>query len=66
MARDILGEYGPDSRQPQASRADCGGVEMKDVKPLPYSPPKGPTGHMQSSPGLHGTNHGNAGSQGKR
>lgn len=63
MAKDILSSYGPDSSQPQAPRSTCGGVEMKDVKPLPYSPPKGPTSQMHSGPGLHGTNHGKSGSQ---
>lgn len=29
-----------------------------NVKPLPYSPPKGPTDQMRSGPGLHGDNHG--------
>lgn len=55
MAKPIIG--GPDTPKPQAPRSSCGGVEMKDVKPLPYSPPKGPTPHMQASPGLHGTVH---------
>ncbi len=35
-------------------------------KPLPYSPPKGPSNINDSkSPGLHGTNHGNCVDQGK-
>lgn len=34
-------------------------------KPLPYEPPKGPTGQMQQGPGLGGTNHGKCGTQGK-
>jgi len=63
MARDILSEYGRDSSQPQVARSTCGGVEK--AKPLPYSPPKGPSNQMQQGPGLHGTNHGNSGSQGK-
>lgn len=61
---EILKHYGKDSAQPQAARADCGGVES--VKPLKYDPPKGPTGQMKEGPGLHGTNHGNSGSQGRR
>lgn len=28
-----------------------------NVKPLPYSPPQGPTELMRSGPGLHGDNH---------
>ena len=63
MARDILSEYGPESPMDQKPRATSGGTECK---PLPYDPPKGPTPHMQQSPGLHGTNHGNCGTQGKR
>lgn len=65
MAKDILGYYGPDSRQPQVASSTCGGV--KEAKPLPYSPPVGPSNVGDpKSPGLHGTNHGNCGSQGKR
>ncbi len=37
-----------------------------EPKPMPYDPPKGPTGQMQQGPGLHGTNHGPCGTQGKR
>lgn len=29
-----------------------------NVKPLPYSPPKGPLGQMHQGPGLGGDNHG--------
>lgn len=61
MARDILSEFGPESTS--GSRATNGG--QCDPKDLPYSQPKGPTGQMQQGPGLHGTNHGNAGTQGK-
>lgn len=64
MARDILSEYGNDSGAGQKPRATSGGC--CDPKPIPYSPPKGPTGQMQESPGLHGTNHGMCGTQGKR
>ena len=66
MARDILGEYGRDSHQPQAPRASNGGeMPVRDV--MGYSPPKGPTNIMDpKSPGLHGHNCGNAGTQGAR
>ncbi len=65
MARDILGEFGPDSSQPQAARATSGGVTM--AKPLPYSPPVGPSNINDSqTPGLHGDNCGSCGTQGKR
>lgn len=65
MSRDILSEYGPESHQPQAARATCGGV--KEAKPTSYSPPQGPTSiNSPQRPGIGGTNHGNCGSQGKR
>lgn len=35
------------------------------VKPIPYSPPKGPTSQTHQGPGLGGTNHGNCGTQQK-
>jgi len=64
---DILRQYGRDTSQPQASGVSCGGVlpgETKDVNN--YKPPVGPKGIGDSkSPGLHGTNHGNAGTQGR-
>lgn len=60
MARDILGGFGRNSSQPQASSVSCGGVlpgETKDVRN--YREPQGPKGIMASqSPGLGGTNHG--------
>jgi len=66
MARDILGEYGKDASKPQAARATCGGV----IEPKPisnYKPPVGPTNINDGrSAGLHGTNHGNCGTQGRR
>jgi len=62
MAKDILSHYGRDSTNPQSPRATCGGV--KEAKPLPYSPPKGPTNQMRQGPGLGGTVH-PKGSQGK-
>lgn len=65
--RGILSEYGPDTSKPQRASAECGGVLPKDVKPIPYSPPQGPKNIGDpKSPGLHGTNHGNAGTQGRR
>lgn len=64
MARPILSEYGPDSRQPQAARATRGGVlEARDV--MGYATPQGPTNIGDAkSPGLHGHNCGNCGTQG--
>lgn len=64
MARDILSEYGKDASRPQAPRATGGG--QMPVKPIPYSPPVGPSNIGDpKSPGIHGTNHGNCGSQRK-
>lgn len=60
---DILNDYGP-NRTESGNRASSGG-EMK-AKELPYSPPVGPKGQMHNSVGLGGTNHGTAGTQGKR
>lgn len=62
--RDILSEFGPDSISPQRPSATSGGVTQ--AKELPYDPPKGPSNQMQQGPGLHGTNHGCCGTQGKR
>lgn len=60
MAREILGGFGPDSSQPQASPVGCGGVlpgETKDV--MNYQAPYGPKNIMDAkSPGLHGKNQG--------
>jgi hypothetical protein len=62
MARDILGEYGPDSPSHQKARPTNGG--HMEPKELPYSPPVGPSNIGDpKSPGLHGTNHGNCGTQ---
>jgi hypothetical protein len=37
-----------------------------EVKPIDYSPPQGPKNiNDPKSPGLHGTNHGPCGTQGK-
>jgi len=59
MARDILGEYGRDTSQPQVARASNGGqMTPKDV--MNYKPPQGPRNIMDpKSPGLHGRNDGN-------
>lgn len=61
MADDILSEYGPESSS--GGRATNGG--QCDPKPIPYSPPKGPTEQMRDRPGLGGTNHGPTGTQGR-
>lgn len=64
MARDILGEFGPNSPAPQAPRATNGG--HMPVRPIPYSPPVGPTTFSHEGPGLaNHTNHGCQGTQGK-
>ncbi len=60
--RDILSEYGPDSPANQQPRARGGG--QMPVTPCSYSPPKGPSNiNDPESPGIHGTNHGNCGTQ---
>lgn len=56
MARDILGEYGPNKTIHRAARASSGGVTQ--AKPLPYCPPQGPTSQSHVGPGLGGSNHG--------
>lgn len=62
---DILSEFGSDSNTSQSTRATNGGKQ--DVKPIPYSPPIGPSNINDSqSPGLHGDNCGNCGTQGRR
>lgn len=68
MNKDILSEYGPNSNQEAShsqggKRASNGGQMMP--KPIPYSPPKGPTEQMRQKPGLGGDNCGNKGTQGK-
>jgi hypothetical protein len=65
MARDILSEYGRDSNAPMAPRASGGGAQTpRDVRN--YEPPKGPSNvNDAKSPGLHGDNCGNCGTQGK-
>lgn len=61
---DILSEFGRDSSTGESPRATNGGQQTP--KPIPYSPPVGPRGQMQEGVGLHGTNHGTCGTQGKR
>lgn len=64
MSNDILGMYGSDSSSPQVARATNGG--QCTPKPIPYSPPVGPANIGDpKSPGIHGTNHGNAVCQGR-
>ena len=67
MAKDILNEYGPNSSQPQAASASHGGCcEGRTIDVMNYKPPVGPKGIGDpKSPGLHGTNHGNNGTQGR-
>lgn len=63
MAESSLDHFGSDSMPD--SRASNGG--QMEVKQIPYSPPVGPMGIMDpKAPGIHGTNHGNCGTQGKR
>ena len=62
--KDILSGFGPDSLMNQMARATNGGV--MPVKPTNYSPPTGPSNiNDPKSPGLHGTNHGHCGTQGR-
>lgn len=60
MARDFLGEFGPDKKVGGGGEA-CGGIT--EAKPLSYKPPVGPTSQSQQGPGLHGETH-KSGSQG--
>lgn len=63
MAKSVFSHF--ESSKPMGGdRASNGG--KPEVKPLPYSPPVGPTSQSQQGPGLHGTNHGCCGTQGKR
>jgi hypothetical protein len=65
MPRDILSESGNDSGAGNVPGAKKGG-EMSARDVMNYSPPKGPTNIGDpKSPGLHGSNHGNCGTQGK-
>jgi hypothetical protein len=66
MSDDILNNYGKDSGAGQAARATNGG--HCEPKPIPYSPPVGPTTFSHEGPGLaNHTNHGicGASTQGK-
>jgi len=57
MARDILGEYGPERSTGPSSRP--GGI-MKARDVMNYKPPQGPTNiNDPKGPGLHGHNCGN-------
>ena len=50
MAREILGEYGPDAHKPQAARATKGGcTEAKTIEN--YKHPHGPKDQMHEGPG---------------
>lgn len=63
MSKDILSMYGPDSPSNQKPRASSGGEMMaRDV--MGYKPPVGPSNiNDPKSPGLHGDNCGNCGTQ---
>lgn len=62
MSKDILDMFNPGGME--GNRASNGG-EMP-VKDIPYSPPVGPKGIGDpKSPGIHGDNHGNCGTQGR-
>lgn len=65
MPRDILSEYGKDSGAGNKPNATCGGVtSARDVRN--YQAPQGPTSiNDPKTPGLHGDNHGNTGTQGR-
>lgn len=65
MSKDILNQYGPNSSQPQKGSASSGGaITSKDV--MGYKPPVGPTSiDNPKTPGIHGTNHGCCGTQGR-
>lgn len=64
MSESVFSHFTSSKGSPQVARPTNGG--KPEVKELPYSPPKGPTSQMQQGPGLHGTNHGCCGTQGKR
>lgn len=60
---DILDMFNPGGTG--GNRATNGG--QMEVKSIPYSPPVGPSNINDSkSPGIHGTNHGTCGTQGRR
>jgi hypothetical protein len=53
---------------PEASRKEVSNLSggVKEAKPLPYDPPKGPKDQHHERPGLGGgDNHGCCGTQGK-
>ena len=62
---DIWDTYGNKSSQSEGGRASSGGpTTARDVKN--YQPPQGPSNINESkTPGLHGENHGNCGTQGR-
>lgn len=65
MPSDILSMYGPGTEQSMAPQSSNGGKQTP--KPLDYKPPVGPKGIGDpKTPGIHGSNHGNCGTQGKR
>jgi hypothetical protein len=64
MARDILSEFGPESKERGMAVVNL--PQTPHAKPIPYDPPKGPMGIGHEGPGLGGNNHGNCGTQGKR
>lgn len=62
MSKDILDMYNPGGMD--SPRPSNGG--QMPVKDIPYSPPVGPKGIGDpKSPGIHGSNHGNNGTQGR-
>ena len=65
MARHFLEEFNSEDPGEQKPRATNGG--RMDPKPIPYSPPMGPNNiNDPKTPGIHGTNHGPCGTQGRR
>lgn len=62
MSKDILDMYNPSGVE--GNRAGNGG--QMPVKEIPYSNPVGPKNIGDpKSPGIHGSNHGNNGTQGR-
>lgn len=60
MARDILGEFGPDynsSKQGRGSSGLTSGGGKPNVKSPNYHSPQGPMGLDHKGPGLGGDNH---------
>lgn len=60
MSKDVLAPYS--SQGMPDNRASNGG--QQSVKEIPYSKPTADV-PMEKSPGLHGSNHGNNGTQGR-